>query len=118
MTVKQYEARTGRVVIDLTQVPYFDQPPLVVQEASGLERVRPVAETAEDNLGYRADRKPTPADAAMRFGGGLGLATVMDVDAHSIRARARGINVMTILAASTIAAIAMIMLTMVVVLKP
>jgi len=119
MTVKVHENTHIKHVIDLTQVPYFpaDAAPLVLQEASGLERVResgPVVETAP---GYLVDRRPQPPDGSLFFGG-LGLAAVMDVAAHPIRARLHRINILTVFAISVVAGIGIVMLMMVSSFKP
>ncbi|HVX70705.1 MAG TPA: hypothetical protein VHA79_13560 [Mycobacteriales bacterium] len=106
--------------IDLTKVSYFPEetPPLVLQEASGFERVRDDVPDPEDAAaGYRVDRRPKPTDDSLFFGG-LGLASVMDVSAHPVRARLRRVNVMTVFAISVVAAIAAVILTMVAAFKP
>jgi hypothetical protein len=111
MTVKVHES--SRVTIDLTQVPYFPAQagPLELQEASGLERVRGLVEV-EPPASYRFDHHPLPSDDSMFFGG-LGLAAVMDVSAHPLRARARRINVMTIFAITAVAAVGLVMATVI-----
>ncbi|HVT19808.1 MAG TPA: hypothetical protein VHE57_00265, partial [Mycobacteriales bacterium] len=97
------ERTADQVTIDLNQVPYFEPEPLVLREASGLERVRETT-AADEGLGpnYRLDRPPRAADDSMFFGG-LGLAATMDVGAHPVRARLRRINVLTLLAITAIA---------------
>jgi hypothetical protein len=120
MKIRQHDATSGKVVIDLTEQPYFTAPqkPLTLQAASGLERVR---ETDDDpvvtNPVYLADRPPAPADETMRFGG-LGLAAVMDVGAHPIRARARRVDVLTVFAIGVVAAVGAVMLTLAMTLRP
>ncbi len=113
MTVKVHEpTRTQRRVIDLTRVPYFpsEPEPLVLQEASGLERVRGVVEETPPT--YRIDRYPHPEGDTLFFGG-LGLAAVMDVSAHPIRAKARRIHVGAIFAITSVLVVATIITTIV-----
>jgi hypothetical protein len=108
-----------RVAIDLTQVPYYPAPaePLVLQEASGFERVRESVEDADTTSTYRIDRHPKPDRDSQCFGG-LGLAAVMDVSAHPLRARARGINVLTIFAITAVVTVAAVMAMVVGTFRP
>lgn len=124
MGTKQHEVSDSRVVIGLTSVPYFatdPSTPVVVREASGLERVRDASVEADANAEvqphYRIDRPPGPADDPMHFAG-LGLAAVMDVGGHPIRARARRINVLTLVAITVILAVGAVMITLAATLKP
>ncbi|HVY11114.1 MAG TPA: hypothetical protein VHB18_13310 [Mycobacteriales bacterium] len=119
MTGKVQEKPHVKHLIDLTQVPYFpaDAPPLVLQEASGLERVRESAPVVETASGYLADRRPQPSDESLFFGG-LGLASVMDVAAHPVRARLHRINILTVFAVAVVAGIGIVMLLLASSFKP
>jgi hypothetical protein len=114
MKVAAHPSNAPKVVIDLTNTPYY-APTLTLEEASSRERLTGAA--GEDLVivlpDYRTDRPPAPPDPTRRFGGGLGAAAVLDVGAHPIRARVRHINPLRVLAISVIAAVAMVMLTMV-----
>jgi hypothetical protein len=120
MKVRQHEAASGKLVVDLTEQPYFAAPqqPLTLHAASGLERVR---DTDDDpvvtNPVYLTDHPTAATDNTMHFGG-LGLAAVMDVGAHPIRARARHINVLTIFAITVVVAVGAVMLTLAMTLRP
>lgn len=113
MSVKVHES--SRVAIDLSRVPYFasaEPKPLTLQEASGLERVRPTLDSIPAQTSYVMDRVPSPADNSMFFGG-LGLASVMDVGAHPLRARARRFPVLPVFAITAIVAVGLVMATVV-----
>ncbi|HVT64464.1 MAG TPA: hypothetical protein VHD81_04880 [Mycobacteriales bacterium] len=116
MTLKVHES--SRVTVDLTRVPYFaaQSAPLVLQEASGLERVRGTVEAIPTQPTYAMDRTPGPVDSSQFFGG-LGLASVMDVGAHPLRARARRINVLMIFAVAALVTVALVMAEVVVTFK-
>ena len=98
------------IVIDLTRTPYFTERPLVLEEASSQERLR--ADTGEFIVipDYKVDRRPAVAEPGVRYGGGLGLATVLDVRAHPVRAQVRRIHWVAILASSLIASVGVLMI--------
>jgi hypothetical protein len=58
---------------------------------------------------YRIDRAPRPSDGQL-YGGGLGIASVLDVRAHPIRAAIRQINVVPLLAVTVVGCVAVLML--------
>ena len=85
-----------------------------------IEALRAIAEETDNVLtipDYREDRAPSPEKSSLHFGGGLGTAAVLDVAAHPIRARARQINPLTVMAITVIVGVALVMLTMVVTFK-
>lgn len=103
-----------QVVIDLTQVPYFVAPQ-EAPDASGQAAL--TGATDDGNVlvipDYRTDRPPTAA-GTLHLGGSLGTAAVLDVAAHPIRAKARRINFLMILAITAVAGVAMVMATLIV----
>lgn len=104
MTVKQRKPTSYQTTIDLTALPYFAEP-----------RRAPDA-TSEENMlvipDYLVDRKPSAFIPGQRYAG-IGLAAVMDVGAHPVRARLRRINVMSILAITAIAGVVLVFATLV-----
>lgn len=102
----------------LTSTPYFADPSdandsLGLHAGSSRERIRETDEATIEVPEYRIDRIPLPRDPEQRFGGGLGTATVRDVSAHPIRARLRHFDVLTVVAVSFVAAVAIVILTLV-----
>jgi hypothetical protein len=117
MTTKVRASTRQRVEIDLTGVSYFPAEPLVIQEASGLERVRATDVETETAPSYLVDGAPRRSDDSMFFGG-LGLAAVMDVGAHPLRARVRRMNASTVVAVSLVLAVGALMFAFALTLKP
>ncbi len=99
-----------RIAIDLTRTPYFADPPLVLEEASSQERLRQDIGEVVVIPDYSIDRRPAPAAPGVRYGGGLGLATVLDVNAHPLRAQVRRIHWLSILAISVVATVGVMMI--------
>lgn len=97
--------------VDLTSVPFFN----------GTKQLAP-REAADDVWtvfpDYRFDRLPAPQEPGQHFGGGLGLAAVMDVKAHPVRARSRRIDILTVFAITVVAAVGAVMMVMVGALRP
>ncbi|HVV76532.1 MAG TPA: hypothetical protein VHC43_10890 [Mycobacteriales bacterium] len=122
MIVTQRDPKAPSAVIDLTATPYFDAPqipaqPLMLIEASGLERVRPTDDETISANAYRTDRVPSASDLDLHFGGGLGPASVLDVGAHPLRARARSLDLMTVMAVALLVGVGLLMLTVVATLR-
>lgn len=104
MTVKQRKPTSYKTAIDLTALPYFADAPRLIDPAT------------DENLlvipDYLEDRAPSAFIPGQRYAG-IGLAAVMDVGAHPIRARLRRINVMAILAITVVAGVAILFATLV-----
>jgi hypothetical protein len=104
MTVKQRKPTSHKATIDLTALPYFADAPRALDPASD-ENTLVIPD-------YREDRPPSAFIPGQRYAG-IGLAAVMDVGAHPIRAKLRRINVMAILAITVVAGIAILFATLV-----
>lgn len=104
MKTAERKITAGHFDIDLTTLPYFATP-LVLEAASSQERLRSDTDEIVVIPDYRIDRQPEASDPDLRFGGGLGLAAVLDVGAHPIRARVRGVRVLPIFAITVVAVV-------------
>jgi hypothetical protein len=108
MKTAERKLTASHALIDLTQTPYYAG----VQADASQPVYQPMH--AGDVVvipDYSVDRRPSPSEPGVRYGGGLGLAAVLDVHAHPVRAQVRRINVLRVFAITVIAVVAALMFT-------
>jgi hypothetical protein len=109
MKAAERRLTTSHALIDLTHTPYY-----APADADASQPIYQPMHAGDVVVipDYTVDRWPSPPARGVRYGGGLGLAAVLDVHAHPIRAQVRRINVARVFSITVIAVVGILMLTL------